>query len=88
MRRSDPTDHTTLEARDKMLEIYREMPAWRKVELVEDANRTARRLAMIGLRSRYPEESPARLRRRLFGLTLGEELATMVYGSLDDSETR
>ena len=86
MNDTSPTDHTSFEAREKMLEIYREMPPWRKIELVEDANRTARQLAMIGLRSRYPEESLARLRRRLLGLVLGESLASEVYGPLDDLE--
>jgi hypothetical protein len=64
--------------------IYRDMPAWRKVELVVDANRTARRLAMAGLRLRHPGESAQRLRRRLRGLELGEALATEAYGALDD----
>jgi hypothetical protein len=59
------------------------MPAWRKLQLVDDANRTAALLAMAGLRQRHPDESLERLRRRLLGLTLGEELATKVYGALD-----
>jgi hypothetical protein len=67
-----------------MLEIYRRMPAWRKLQLVDDANRTARHLAMAGLRVRHPDESLPRLRRRLLGLALGEELATTVYGRLED----
>ena len=62
------------------------MPAWRKLQLVEDANRTAAHLAMMGLRDRHPGESIDRLRRRLVGLTLGEDLATKVYGSLDAIE--
>jgi hypothetical protein len=68
-----------------MLDIYREMPAWRKARLVEDANQAARQLAMAGLRARHPEETLDRLRRRLLGLSLGEELAAEVYGPLDDS---
>ena len=59
------------------------MPIWRKVELIEDANRTARHLAMVGLRSRHHGEPVARLRRRLLGLVLGEETARELYGSLD-----
>jgi hypothetical protein len=53
---------------------------------VDDANRAARQLAMAGLRSRYPGESLPRLRRRLLSLTLGEPLATEVYGTLDETE--
>lgn len=67
-----------------MLDIYRRMPAWRKLELVNDANRAARQLALAGLRARHPDENPTRLRRRLLGLVLGEETATRVYGRLED----
>ena len=78
------TAHTSPEAYAKMIEIYREMPSWRKVELVEDSIRTARQLAMVGLRSRHPDESRQRLRRRLLGLVLGEDQATEIYGPLDE----
>jgi len=74
---------TSPEAEAVMLAIYRRMPPWRKLELVDDAIVTSRLLAMAGLRRRHPDESPARLRRRLLGLVLGEELATRVYGPLD-----
>ncbi len=67
-----------------MLDIYRAMPAWRKLEIVDDAIRTGRRLAMAGLRNRHPGESPERLRRRLLDLVLGEEMARAAYGPLDD----
>jgi hypothetical protein len=73
---------TTPEAEEIQIGIYRRMPAWRKLRLVDDANRTAAALAMAGLRSRHAGESEARLRRRLLGLTLGEDLATRVYGPL------
>ncbi len=77
---------TTTEAEEVLVRIYRDMPAWRKVELIEDANRCARQLAMAGLRLRHPNESPATLRRRLLGLILGEETATRVYGPLKECE--
>lgn len=75
---------TSPEAEEVALAIYRRMPAWRKLELVEDAIRTSRHLAMIGLRSRHPGESPQRLRRRLLDLVLGEDLARQVYGPRED----
>jgi hypothetical protein len=74
---------TSPEAERVLAQIYGRMPAWRKLQLVDDANRTAALLAMAGLRQRHPGESLERLRRRLLGLTLGEELATKVYGALD-----
>ncbi len=75
-----PLRDTSPEAARRQLEIYREMPPERKLELVEDANQTARLLALAGLAQRYPEDPPERLRRRLFDLILGPELAVRVYG--------
>ena len=86
MDRDKATSHTSPDARAAMIAVYCRMPAWRKVELVEDANRTARQLALIGLRSRHPGESTERLRRRLLGLVLGEDQATEIYGELGESE--
>jgi hypothetical protein len=73
---------TDPEAERVQLEILRRMPPWRKMELVDDAIQTSRALAMAGLRSRHPEATPEELQRRFFGLWLGEELATLVYGPL------
>lgn len=74
---------TSAEAEAVMIRIYRDMPAWKKLRLVDDANRHARLLTMAGLRSRHPHETIERLRRRLLGLVLGESLALTVYGPLD-----
>ena len=77
---------TDPEAERIQIEIFRNMPAWRKMQLVEDANQTARQLALAGLRQRHPKASPEELHRRLVGLFLGEELATEVYGPLPEAE--
>lgn len=45
-------------------------------------NRTARALALAGLRRRYPDASPEELRRRLADLVLGSEMAALVYGPM------
>ena len=71
---------TSLEAAGIQLEIYRNMPVERKLELVEDANHTARVLALAGLAQRFPNDPPERLHRRLFDLVLGPELAQRAYG--------
>lgn len=73
---------TSPDAEAVQIEIYRRMPARRKLELVAEANRTARELALAGLRSRHPEAGPEELFRRLMDLALGEELAAQVYGPL------
>ena len=74
---------TSADSEEVAYAIYRDMPAWRKLQLVDDAMRTSRQLALMGLRSRHPGESEARLQRRLFGLLLGEPLATQAYGPVD-----
>ena len=73
---------TSPEAAEIQREIYRNMSAERKLELVEDANHTARELALAGLAQRYPDDPPELLHRRLFDLVLGSELAERVYGPL------
>lgn len=73
---------TTPEAEAAQIEIYRRMSPGRKLLLVEEANRTARALALAGLRQRHPDAGEAELFRRLVDLTLGEELAMEVYGPL------
>lgn len=58
----------------------RQMPSWRKMELVSDMNETLRMLALAGLRRRHPSDTRAQRRRRLADLLLGPELAVRVYG--------
>ena len=77
---------TDPEAERVQLEIFRRMPAGRKIQLVFDAIDMSRKLAMAGIRSRYPEAGPEQVRRRLMDLWLGEELARRVYGPLEDSK--
>ena len=73
---------THLDAERVLIELWRSTSAARKVAMVLSANRSARALALTGLRERYPSESPARLRRRLADLWLGPELAAKAYGPL------
>lgn len=73
---------TSPDAEAVQIEIYRSMSVGRKLELVEEENRTARELALAGLRRRYPEAGPDELFRRLMDLMLGEDLAAEVYGPL------
>lgn len=80
--RSPDTDP---EAEAVQLEIYRRMPAWKKIRLVFEAVDMSRALALAGLRSRHPQASPEQIHRRLMDLVLGEELAARVYGPLEGS---
>lgn len=64
------------------IEILRSLPAWRKAELIEEAILASRDLALAGLRARHPKAGSEELRRRLFDLELGEEVAARVYGPI------
>ena len=71
------TSDDAAEARHRVL---RAMPPSRKVALVEDANRTARRLALAGIQLRFPGASDEERSRLLIDLLLGEELAVRAFG--------
>ena len=79
--RTLPED-TSPEAERVLIELLRNASPARKLAMVLSANRTARTLALTGLRERHPGESPARLRRRFADLWLGPELAARAYGPL------
>lgn len=72
---------TSPEAERVLLELLRQMPPWRKLEMVAQLNQTVRMLAMEGLRQRYPDAPPQELKRRLADLLLGPELAARAYGA-------
>lgn len=73
---------TSPEAEAVLFKLWRETPAWRKLEMMESLNQGARQLALMGLRQRFPDASPEELQRRLASILLGEDLASRVYGPL------
>jgi hypothetical protein len=77
-------EDTSPEAERVLIELYRKATIGQKLAMVEEANRTAKALAMTGLKERYPNESPEKLRRRLADLWLGPELAAKAYGPLPE----
>lgn len=48
--------------------------------MVGQMNLTVKTLAISGLKTRFPNDTPEILRRRLADLILGPELALKVYG--------
>lgn len=74
------------EAERVLLQLLRQAPPWRKLEMVAQMNETVRTLALSGLRQRYPRASADELRRRLADALLGPELAARVYGPLPKVE--
>ena len=76
--------HPKMEA--LQIELWRQATPTRKMEMLAQLNASARTLALVGLRSRYPQAKEADVRRRLAGLLLGEELASKVYGEMIDAK--
>lgn len=79
---------TSPEAEEVLLELLRQAPPWRKLEMVGQMSHTVRTLALSGLRTRYPQAGEAELRRRLADLLLGPELAEQAYGPLEAAGDR
>ncbi|MBI3922635.1 MAG: hypothetical protein HY318_14530 [Armatimonadetes bacterium] len=83
-----PFTDTRPEAERVQIELMRQAPAWRKLQLVGQLNRSLRTLALSGLRQRHPGESEVELRRRLADMVLGAELAGKVYGPRSGAQAR
>ncbi len=64
--------------------LLRQTGSVRKLAILGQINQTVKTLALSGLRSRYPDDSPETLRRRLADLILGTDLARRVYGPFTD----
>lgn len=71
---------TEPEAERRRVALFAGMSPRRKVELVEDPNRTSRELALAGLAARYPGATERQRERLLLGLIVGEPLASEIYG--------
>jgi hypothetical protein len=72
---------TTVEARQVMCDLYRQMIPARKIELVFDAYRTGQLLSIAGIRNQYPTASEDEVWHIWAKRHLGEELYNKVYGS-------
>jgi hypothetical protein len=71
---------TEPEAERVLVELLRQAPASRKLEMLGQMNAAVRQLALQGLRVRHPGATEAELRRYLADLLLGPELAARAYG--------
>jgi hypothetical protein len=67
------------------LKFFREASPARKLEMAGDLTRGMLFLTESGLRSRHPQASAAEIRRRMADIMLGPELATKVYGPLENA---
>lgn len=75
------------EVKKMQIEMLRAMPSWRKFQLLSGMIMSGRKLALCGLRERFPEARGEELRRRLATLLLGPQLAEKVYGPEPDPPT-
>lgn len=75
---------TSPEIADLQRSLLRQAAPARKLDLLGQMNLTVKTLAISGLRSRYPNESPEMQHRRLADLILGTTLANLIYGPLID----
>jgi len=66
------------------LDLWRRASPTKKMQMLADLNRSARLLAIHGLRLRFPEASESELRYKLACMVLGEELARNVYRDKDN----
>jgi hypothetical protein len=71
---------TSPEAERVQIEGLRAMSPWRKMQLWNDHNMAMRKVALSGLRMRFPNATTQELDRRLATLLLGPELAAKAYG--------
>jgi hypothetical protein len=71
---------TDAETERYLFERVRDLPVWRKMEMLSAATRAACDLAVAGLRQRYPTASAEEIRKRLGALTLGRELSIELHG--------
>ena len=80
-----PLSVTRPEIEQIQLDLLRKATPARKLEMVGQMYETLKLLATMGLKSRYPDDSPELLRRRLADLILGPEMALKVYGPFPGS---
>ncbi len=72
--------HPKMEA--LQIQLWRQASPTRKMHMLAQLNASVRMVALVGLRSRFPDADEAELRRRLADLLLGEELACKIYGEI------
>ncbi|CAN5852153.1 hypothetical protein BH23ACT10_BH23ACT10_35990 [soil metagenome] len=77
---------TSPEARDILTAGFRAMSTAKKAELADSWSRDCIRLALVGIRRRYPDASSQEHRMRLGLRLLGPKLMREAYGWEPDSE--
>jgi hypothetical protein len=71
---------------DLQFQGWRQASPTQKMTMLAQLNASARRLALAGLRARYPHAGDSELRLKLAGFLFGEELARKAYQEADHAK--
>jgi len=71
---------TSPEAERVLIEGYRKMPAWQKLQQVQELNQLVQQLALLDIRRRHPHASERELQLRLASRWLEPELMRRAFG--------
>jgi hypothetical protein len=74
------TSDTSPEAQEVLIELYRRMPGWRKMQQVTELTRAVNQLALMDIRRRYPNASERELTLRLASRRLPAATMREVFG--------
>lgn len=77
---------TTPEAEAILIEGYRRMPVWKKLQQVNELTELVRQLAMNDIRRRHPQADERELRLRLASRSIEPELMRKAFGWDPDKE--
>ena len=71
---------TPYEVERQQIDLLRDLPVWRKAEILSSLCRGVQELALAGIRSRYPNADERELFLRLAARRLDRETMVRVYG--------
>ncbi len=71
---------TTPEAESVILELLRQSPVWKRLQMVDQIHETLRQLIMADLRRTHPHADEVELNRRLVARLLNREEVVAAYG--------
>lgn len=80
MKRRTGISDTDPETERVIIELACAMPDWKKFRQIAALSEGCRRLAMAGLRDRYPNASEEELRKRFAALMLDRETVIKMFG--------
>jgi hypothetical protein len=75
-----PTQHTTPEAQEVLVDLLRRAPVWKRLRMVAELNHTLRLLAMADVRRSYPHATEEEIHRKLATRWLKPEEVIAAYG--------